>query len=429
MVSDQVEVKAGRAPDGKVRNVALVVCAFQRSRFNGCNRNRSAPDSDPRDDRGARAEDTDRDDRAWRRGDRAPNHADAQPPNRSFRVAEFEELARSAGFAPIETLVFNVSRINPATFIGSGQLESVKLAVLRESPRYVLVNLNLSPVHQRNWRSELGVQVLTRSDVIFDIFERNAHTAEGKLQVELARRRYDMPRVMLIFEEQSGARGGIGMRGLGEKLHLKTKGEIRNRIHQLEKRLEKIERDRRLRRSLRERAPVPLIALVGYTNAGKSSLLNVLTGASALVDDRYFATLNPIVRRLNLPNGRQVLISDTVGFIEDLPKELIAVFKATLEELETADIIVHVVDLSRPDAVETARSVEAILAEMKLDEIPRLTALNKSDAVADCDSIPLFLEKAKPAVVISALRKTGIAEALELMQDLLLAVDVKSNPA
>jgi len=272
-------------------------------------------------------------------------------------------------------------------------------------------------VHQRNWQQELDLTVFTRPDVIFDIFERNAHTAEGKLQVELARRRYDLPRIMQIFEEQSGTRGGIGVRGLGEKLHLKTRGEIRERIHKLQKRLDKIGRDRKLRSSLRERSPIPIIALVGYTNAGKSSLLNVLTGSAALVDDRYFATLNPTVRRLTMPGGMQVLVSDTVGFIEDLPRELTAAFQATLEELDLADLIVHVVDLSRPDAENTVDAALEILDGLGLGDIPRITILNKLDAISDPDMLALFLEKLSPAVAVSCLRKTNIMTALELIEN------------
>ncbi len=337
--------------------------------------------------------------------------------NARWRTDEFAELARGAGFSVADVLTFNFGRINPATYIGSGQLKSVKEEAERQKPAFVLTNLNLSPVHQRNWTKELGVQVLARPDVIFDIFERNAHTAEGKLQVELARRKYEMPRIMQIFEEQSGARGGIGMRGLGEKLHLKTKGEIQDRIHKLKKRLEKVERDRKLRRGLRERTSQPVVALVGYTNAGKSSLLNVLTGASAEVDDRYFATLNPTVRRLTLPGGTQTLVSDTVGFIEDLPQELMAAFQATLEELELADLIVHVVDLSRPDAWETAKSVLAILDQMELAGLPRVTLLNKSDAVHDEDAMAMLLEKLSPAVAVSAVTKRGVVSALELIEE------------
>lgn len=334
-----------------------------------------------------------------------------------WRTDEFAELARGAGFDVADILTFNYGKANPATFIGKGQLAAVKEEVERLKPDSVLVNLNLSPVHQRNWSHELGVRVLARPDVIFDIFERNAHTAEGKLQVELARRRYEMPRIMQIFEEQSGARGGIGMRGLGEKLHLKTKGEIQDRIHKLKKRLEKIERDRKLRRALRGRTKQPVVALVGYTNAGKSSLLNVLTGASAEVDDRYFATLNPTVRRLKLPGGTQALISDTVGFIEDLPQELMAAFQSTLEELELADLIVHVVDLSRPDAWETAKSVLAILDQMELADVPRVTLLNKMDAVSDDDAPAMLAEKLSPAVTVSAVTKQGILAALELIEE------------
>lgn len=336
--------------------------------------------------------------------------------DRTWMTAEFEELARGAGFTAVDTIVLTYGRINPATYIGKGQLEQIKAAIDELKPEFVLVNLNLSPVHQRNWREALGIKVLSRPDVIFDIFERNAHSADGKLQVELARRRYDLPRIMQIFEAQSGARGGIGMRGAGEKLHLKTKAEIRERIHKLEKRMDKVERDRRLRRAQRSRSPIPVVALVGYTNAGKSSLLNTLTGAHALVDDRYFATLDPTVRRLMLPGGTQILVGDTVGFINDLPKELLAAFKATLEELELANLIVHVVDLSRPDVAETVRSVLAIFDSLHLTHIPRVTLLNKADAVADSDAIPALLESLRPAIVVSARTKLGIVDAMSLIE-------------
>ncbi len=336
--------------------------------------------------------------------------------DRTWMTAEFEELARGAGFTAVDTIVLTHGRINPATYLGKGQLEQIKAAIDELKPEFVLVNLNLSPVHQRNWREHLGIMVLSRPDVIFDIFERNAHSADGKLQVELARRRYDLPRIMQIFEAQSGARGGIGMRGAGEKLHLKTKAEIRERIHKLEKRLDKVERDRRLRRAQRSRSPIPTVALVGYTNAGKSSLLNALTGAHALVDDRYFATLDPTVRRLTLPGGTQILVGDTVGFIDDLPKELLAAFKATLEELELADLIVHVVDLSRPDVADTVRSVLAILDSLRLSNIPRVTLLNKADAVADPYAAHTLLESLRPAVLVSARTKLGIVDAMRLIE-------------
>lgn len=355
---------------------------------------------------------------------------DGHPANRTWMAAEFEELARSAGFSAIETLSFNHGRINPALYLGSGQMEKIACAAEEIEPDAVLTNLNLSPVHQQNWREKTSTTVLTRSNVIFDIFERNAHSSEGKLQVEIARLRYDLPRVMHIFEEQSGARGGIGQRGLGEKLHLKTKREIERRIHALGKRLDKVKRDRALRRARRERSMLPLVSLVGYTNAGKSSLLNVFTGSSALVDDRYFATLNPTVRRLKLPGGSEVLMGDTVGFIEDLPRELIAAFQATLEELELTDLIVHVVDLARPDAGKTAESVIGIIEKLGLVHVPRVTLLNKSDALADPEDALVLEKENEPAIRVSALERNNILPALKLIERMVFGkVETADNRA
>ncbi|MEP0813969.1 MAG: GTPase HflX [bacterium] len=377
---------------------------------------------------------------------------------KKWSMDEFAELARSAGFEIAGIVTLGVGKPHPATFVGSGQLQIVREALdsgcffIGQSdeengaasansrkaqlnpesacecevqnppddaarPEFILVNKRLSPVHQRNWRSALKLPVLTRADVIFDIFERNAQTAEGKLQVELARLKYDLPRIMHIFEEQSSAGGGIGTRGPGEKLHLKTKREIEARIRVLEKRLGKISRDRALRRARRAESAYPVVSLVGYTNAGKSSLLNALTGSSAEVDDRYFATLNPTVRRLELANGSIALLADTVGFIEDLPGELLAAFESTLEEISASDVLIHVVDLSRLDVLETVNRVNAILASRGLAEKPRITLLNKGDAPADSDLISGLLLSNAPAIVVSAKTRQGLKEASGLISD------------
>ena len=274
---------------------------------------------------------------------------------------------------------YTVKRISPRYYIGSGQLEDVVAHAKAEGAELVAVSIPLSPVHQRNWEQELGLPVLSRHDLILSIFDQNAITAEGKLQVELARLRYELPRIVGGYEQLDPLAGGIGTLGPGEQLTERIKRRHRDRIHRIEKRVEKLRTQRALRRRQRSRSGVFIASLVGYTNVGKSTLLNRLTGSSVVVADRYFATLDPAARALHLPGGQRILLTDTVGFLDDLPKELINSFRATLEELEGASLLIHLADASHPRVDAQIEAVRKIVSSIGLSESPELLVFNKCD--------------------------------------------------
>ena len=298
-------------------------------------------------------------------------------------LEEFADLARSAG-ATVATIVnARIDRPNPATLIGSGKLDEVKAAAEASGADLVLVNHPLTPGQERNLEKALQRRVVDRTGLILDIFSQRARSAEGKLQVELAQLRHMATRLVRGWTHLERQRGGsIGLRGPGETQLETDRRLLQKRVEQLQKRLDKVEVQRTQMRRARVRREVPRIALVGYTNAGKSTLFNALTGADAYAADQLFATLDPTVRRIALPGGHAA-IADTVGFVRDLPHELVAAFRSTLSEARDADLLLHVIDAADPLRQERIAQVDAVLAEVGAGEIPQLLVYNKIDKVGE----------------------------------------------
>ncbi len=294
-------------------------------------------------------------------------------------LRELERLARTAGVAPVATVTATLRRITPATYVGTGKVAELKEQVEATKAGVVLFDESLSPAQQRNLTEKLNVKVLDRSQLILDIFAARARSLEGKLQVELAQLEYMLPRLTRAWTHLSRLGGGVGTRGPGETQLEVDRRRVRERIVRLKRRIEEVERTRELHRQERASVPYVTIALVGYTNAGKSTLMNALTNAGVLVEDKLFATLDPTVRRLDLPRGERALLVDTVGFIHRLPHQLIEAFKSTLEEVRRADLLVHVVDATSPEAEEQIQIVERVLDEIGAGATPTVLAWNKMD--------------------------------------------------
>ncbi len=298
-------------------------------------------------------------------------------------LRELERLARTAGVEPVATLTQNVRQISPATYIGKGKVEELKETVKATGAGVVLVDENLSPGQQRTLTERLDAKVLDRSQLILDIFAARARSLEGKLQVELAQLEYMLPRLTRAWTHLSRlGGGGVGTRGPGETQLEVDRRRVREKIVRLKRRIVEVERTRELHRKERADVPYMSIALVGYTNAGKSTLMNALTKAGVLVEDKLFATLDPTVRRLDLPSGDRALLVDTVGFIHRLPHQLVEAFKSTLEEVRRADLLLHVVDATNPEAEQQIAIVERVLDEIGAGETPTILAWNKIDRAA-----------------------------------------------
>lgn len=342
---------------------------------------------------------------------------------------EFKSLAVSAGLQiAAET---RQRRQNPdqTTFIGSGKAQEL-FAVVREMEVDVaLFDCELTPLQQRNLEKLLQIKVIDRTQLILDIFAQRAHSREGVLQVELAQLLYLMPRLTGKGGALSRLGGGIGTRGPGEtKLEIDRR-RIRERIQHLQRELEEVKRQRHHQRASRRKLPFPAGAIVGYTNAGKSSLLNTLTGADAYVDDRLFATLDPTTRRVVLPDGWSVLLTDTVGFVDNLPTPLIAAFRSTLEEAQMADFLLHVIDLSSPHWELQRDAVETTLVELEADQKPTIVVFNKVDRVKDSVWLKQMLEETPHSVAISARKAQGLPPLMdrivETVQGLLVSVEAR----
>ena len=309
-------------------------------------------------------------------------------------------------------------------YVGKGKL--AELVALKENTDYnvVIFDDELSPLQQRNLEQALEIKVIDRAALILDIFARRARTHEGQLQVELAQHQYLLPRLAGQWSHLERLGGGIGTRGPGEKQLETDRRLIQRKIHRLKEQLEQVRKHRVLYRQKRRRSGIPVVAIVGYTNAGKSTLLNTLSKAGVLVEDKLFATLDPTTRRLRLPDSRAVLLSDTVGFIRKLPPTIINAFRATLEELDEASILLHVVDLTSHNAPEQCQTVEGILADLKLTDKPRITVLNKIDLLLengqtwDEEKAINFLSRRgdeinENAVLVSAVKGWGLTGLLE----------------
>jgi GTP-binding protein HflX len=294
-------------------------------------------------------------------------------------LEELAELARSAGAIVAGNLLQMRDAVDPATVIGRGKLDEVRAEVRTHDARLIVFDGNLTPVQQRNLERELDCRVIDRTQLILDIFARHARSREGQLQVELAQLNYLLPRLAGGATELSRLGGGIGTRGPGEQKLETDRRRIRERVRRIEDTVETLRRQRALQRRAREAVPLGTVALVGYTNAGKSTLFNRLSSAGVLVSPKMFATLDPTVRAVRLPSRRRVLFSDTVGFIRDLPKGLLAAFKATLEEVQQAALILHVTDVSNPRHAEQDEEVEKVLEDLGVKNTPRLHVFNKID--------------------------------------------------
>jgi GTP-binding protein HflX len=329
-------------------------------------------------------------------------------------------LADTAGARVVGQTVQRLTRPRPATYIGRGKVQEI--ATQRDSLGYttVIFDDELSPSQQRTLEKAFDVKVLDRTALILDIFAQHARTREGRLQVELAQHEYILPRLRGQWSHLERLEGRIGTRGPGETQLETDRRLIRNRISALKRQIEQVRQQRALHRRQRARQGLPVVSLVGYTNAGKSTLMRALSGADVLVEDRLFATLDPVTRRIRMPSGATALLTDTVGFIQKLPTQLVAAFRATLEELTEAALLLHVVDITHPDAPQQAQTVESTLGDLELTAKPRLTVLNKIDVLADGEGAsfeevldseavrPLLDPWGEEALVISAARGWGL---------------------
>ncbi len=339
---------------------------------------------------------------------------------------ELCQLADTAGVDVVGRFVQRLDTPNSATYIGKGKTEEVRQARAELGYDMVIFDEELAPGQQRNLEDALGVKIIDRTALILDIFARRAQTHEGRLQVELAQLEYRLPRLTRLWTHLSRQTvGGVGLRGPGETQLESDRRLIRTRISQIKRELEAVRRHRQLHRSGRRRAEVPVVSLVGYTNAGKSTLLNRLTAAGVPAEDKLFATLDPTTRRLRLASGQEALLTDTVGFIQKLPTQLVAAFRATLEEIAEADVLLHVVDITHPNAADQVETVRQVLGQLGAGDKPVITALNKIDRLGEAVSAEeLVRELALQAdhVPISAQDGRGLEQLLAAI-DALLARD------
>ena len=343
-------------------------------------------------------------------------------------LTELTLLADTSGLDVVGELTQKLDHPHVKTYIGPGKVDELKSLVEETRTQVVIFDDELSPRHQRELQEALGrnVKVLDRTALILDIFAQHAHTREGMLQVELAQYEYYLPRLTgqwTHLERQAGggggragSTGGVGLRGPGETQLEVDKRAIRRRIAHLKDELEKVSAHRQRYRSQRKRSRIPTVALVGYTNAGKSTLLNRLTKADVYVADQLFATLDPTTRRVELPGGYQALLTDTVGFIQKLPTTLIEAFHATLEEILEADLLLHVVDISHPNALNQFNAVQETLDELGAHHIPVVTALNKVDRLRNPEAAREAASRYSKAVAISSVNGSGIPDLLTLVQ-------------
>ena len=345
---------------------------------------------------------------------------------------ELRQLAMTAGIEVVGQATQKLDHVHPATHIGHGKVEEVQALVEELRADLIVFDDELSPRHQRNLEKIMGdgVRVLDRTALILDIFAQHARTREGALQVELAQYEYRLPRLTRQWTHLArqvgggGGRGGVasvGLRGPGETQLEVDRRRIRERITFLKHELEGVRAHRKRHRLQRQRAQVPVVAIVGYTNAGKSTLLNAISGAGVLVEDKLFATLDPTTRRVALPGGKVALFTDTVGFIQKLPAQLVAAFRATLEEITEADLLLHIVDITHPNAAEQARAVEDTLADLEVKDVPVIVALNKIDRL-DGEHAAQARQAAAESphtVAISAARGVGLDDLLTRVEQVL----------
>lgn len=339
-------------------------------------------------------------------------------------LKELEELVKTAGAETAEVMIQNREAVHPGTYVGKGKIEEIAMMLALHDADGIVCDDELSPAQMKNLEDALQCKVMDRTMVILDIFAQHARTGEGKLQVELAQLKYRATRLIGSYSAMSrigggaaGASGGIGTRGPGEKKLEMDRRLIKARIAQLNRELEQVKKNREVARSMRERNRTPVIAIVGYTNAGKSTLLNTLTDAGVLEENKLFATLDTTTRILKLESKEEVLLTDTVGFIRKLPHHLIDAFRSTLEEAKYADMILHVVDASNPDMDGQMHIVYETLRNLGIKDKPVITAFNKQDLVTEPEACRDL--KADKVVKISAKKGQGLPELLEVIADLL----------
>jgi len=343
-------------------------------------------------------------------------------------MEELERLAETAGVETVGYVTQNLDHPNPKTFIGSGKVEEVKILAEELDADMVIFDNELSPRHQRELEKALSesIRVIDRTALILDIFALHAHTSEGNLQVELAQYEYRLPRLTRAWTHlarqagggggRAGGVGGVGLRGPGETQLEVDRRMIHRRIEFLKEELEKVRAHRMRYRERRKKSRIPVVALVGYTNAGKSTLLNQLSKADVYVADQLFATLDPTTRRVDLPGGQTALFTDTVGFIQKLPTELVASFRATLEEIAEADVLLHVIDITHVNVRAQAKSVQETLVDIGAGDIPIVNAFNKIDLLKDPENAVSILNEFSNTYPISALSGAGIDELLAAVE-------------
>jgi GTP-binding protein HflX len=333
-------------------------------------------------------------------------------------MAELRELAASAGIVVLHEIIQRRTNVDPRTVLGRGKLDELLVRALRLGADLIVFDRELSPAQVRSVSEATDLKVIDRAQLILDIFAQRAQTSEGKIQVELAQLRYMLPRLIAGHDSAfSRLAGGIGGRGPGETKLETDRRRVRDRINRLEKEIEHQRLRRQQRRKERTRRGLPIISIVGYTNAGKSTLLNTLTSSEVLAEQRMFATLDPTSRRLRLPREQEVIVNDTVGFIRDLPPDLIAAFRATLEEIDDSDLLLHLIDASNPRWQQQLESVERILGELGHTDIPRLVIFNKADLLAPVDLESLMRQACqvggRECLAISALDPASLRALLE----------------
>jgi GTP-binding protein HflX len=332
-------------------------------------------------------------------------------------AAELEELSKSSGAHILDNVTCNIKKPTSAFFIGEGKAEEIAYLAYGKNVQVIIFSHDLSGTQQRNLEEILGRKTIDRTQLILDIFARHAKTPEGKTQVELAQLQYLMPRLIgkgLVLSRQGG---GIGTSGPGEKKLEVDRRRIRNKVDKLKEDLEHLRTHRQVMRSKRKEGNVPSIALVGYTNAGKSTLLNTLTNAQQIVHDSLFTTLDPLSKNMRLANGENVVVSDTVGFLHNLPHHLIEAFKATLEEVQEADLLIHVLDASHPRVHKHNQAVLTVLKELDSDNKPLITALNKIDLLEDKTWLDMLGKEFNNSVKISAKFEQNISGLLQKIQE------------
>jgi GTPase len=341
-------------------------------------------------------------------------------------IQELGRLSETAGLLVVGDAVQRLNRPYANTFVGPGKLEEIQILLDELHATVVVFDDELLPRQQRELEKYFGeeVKVLDRTALILDIFAQHAQTREGKLQVELAQLEYRLPRLTRMWTHlvrqaggrAGGATGGVGLRGPGETQLETDRREIGRRITLIKEKLEAVRAHRQRHRLKRQQTELQVVAIVGYTNAGKSSLLNRISGADVYAADMLFATLDPTTRVVNMPGGREVLFTDTVGFINKLPPEIVAAFRATLEEIQNADVVLHVVDIAHPNAKEQIEAVEDTLAELEVDDLPTVVALNKIDLLQPEEIDISALELERPAELVSALTGEGLDDLLAAIE-------------